>query len=232
MPVDSQEALNRTLIYELVSSAFPDPAPGTRRSLIARTKILIVEDEPDFRDLVVDWLEGEGYEVHSAANGWEGLQKFAEVRPHLTITDLRMPSMDGFQLITRIREISDGHVLALTAMDDTENIVLGLELGADEYLLKPVAKREFLARVQSLVRRAKSPEEAPVEYQDSLITLDLLTHGAKCRGEEVQMRPTEYRLLTYLALNNGRILSNHELLDNVWGLIAARWTLSNGTFPP
>ena len=87
--------------------------------------------------------------------------------------------------------ISDAHVLTLTAMGDTENTIRGLNLGADEYLVKPIVKREFLVRVRSMVRRAKPPEEVPVEYRDSVISLDLLTHDASCKGETVHMRPTE-----------------------------------------
>ncbi len=198
---------------------------------MADTKLLIVDDEPDFLALVHGWLEDDGYDVHTAANRWDGLQEFVDFRPQLTITDIRMPAMDGFQLISRIREISEAHVMALTAMGDTENTVRGLELGADEYLVKPIIKREFLARVRSLVRRAKPPEDVPVEYRDSVITLDLLTHGAICRGEEVHMRPTEYRLLTYMALNRDRVLSHQELLDKVWGsdggsLDSLKWHVS------
>ncbi|NQW22953.1 MAG: response regulator transcription factor [SAR202 cluster bacterium] len=198
---------------------------------MAEPKVLIVDDEADFQALVQSWLEDDGYEVYTAANGWEGLQIFADVRPALTITDVRMPAMDGFQLISRIREISDAHILALTAMGDTENTVRGLEIGADEYLVKPVAKREFLARVRSLVRRAKPPGEVPVRYQDTVVMLDLLTHDASCRGESIHMRPTEYRLLTYLTLNKDRVLSHQELLDNVWGdqggsLDSLKWHIS------
>ena len=87
--------------------------------------------------------------------------------------------------------ISDAHVLALTAIGDTENTIRGLDLAADEYLVKPIVKREFLARVRSMVRRAKPPGEVPVEYRDSVISLDLLTHDASCRGETVYMWPTE-----------------------------------------
>ena len=156
---------------------------------------------------------------------------FAEVRPQLTITDVRMPTMDGFQLISRIREISDAHVLAFTAMGDTDNTVRGLELGADDYIVKPIPKREFLARVRSIVRRATPPDEVPVEYRDSVVVLNLLTHDASCRGESIHMRPTEYRLLTYLALNSDRVLRHQELLDNVWGdqggsLDSLKWHIS------
>ena len=198
---------------------------------MADSKILIVEDDADFQALIQSWLEEEGYEVHTAANGWEGLQVFAEVRPHLTITDVRMPAMDGFQLISRIREISDAHVLALTAMGDTESTVRGLELGADEYLVKPIPKREFLVRVRSLLRRAKPPGEVPVEYRDSVLMLGLLAHDVSCRGEPLHLRPTEYRLLTYLVLNRDRVLDHEELLDNVWGerggsLDSLKWHVS------
>ena len=198
---------------------------------MADPKVLIVDDEADFQALVRSWLEEDGYEVYAAADGWDGLQLFAEVRPQLTITDVRMPAMDGFQLISRIREISDAHVLAFTAMGDTESTIRGLELGADEYLVKPVPKREFLARVRSMVRRATPPSEVPVEYQDSVIMLNLLTHDASCRGKQIHMRPTEYRLLTYLALNRDRVLRHQELLDNVWGdqggsLDSLKWHVS------
>ena len=194
-------------------------------------KVLIVEDEADFLALVRSWLEDEGYEVYAAANGWEGLQLFAEIRPQLTITDVRMPAMDGFQLISRIREISDAHLLALTSMGDTENTVRGLDLGADEYLVKPIAKREFLARVRSSVRRATPPGVVPVDYQDPVLTLDLLTHTASCRGEAIHLRPTEFRLLTFLALNCDRVLHHQELLDKVWGdqggsLDSLKWHVS------
>jgi DNA-binding response OmpR family regulator len=211
--------------------AFNGREPPRFGGLMADTKVLIVDDEPDFLALIQSWLEDDGYEVFSATNGWEGLQVFAEVRPQLTITDVRMPTMDGFQLISRIREISEAHVLALTAMGDTKNTVRGLELGADEYLVKPVVKREFLARVRSFIRRAKPPSDFPVNYQDPVISLDLLTREANFRGEVVHMRPTEYRLLSYLALNCDRVLSHQELLDNVWGndrgsLDSLKWHVS------
>jgi len=116
-------------------------------------------------------------------------------------------------------------------MGDTENTVRGLDLGADEYLVKPVVKREFLARVRSFIRRAKPPADFPVEYRDSVIFLDLLTRDANFRGETVHLRPTEYRLLSYLALNCDRVLSHQEILDKVWGnergsLDSLKWHVS------
>ena len=105
--------------------------------------------------------------------------------------------------------------MPLTAKGYTENTIRGLNLGADEYLVKPIVKREFLARVRSMVRRAKPPGEVLVEYRNSVISLDLLTQDASFRGETVHIRPAEYRLFTYMALNHNRVLSRQELLDKV-----------------
>ena len=116
-------------------------------------------------------------------------------------------------------------------MDDTGNAFRGLDLGADEHLVKPIVKQEFVAQVRSMVRRAKPPGEVPVEYRDSVVSLDLLTPDASFRGETVHVRPTEYRLLAYLALNHNRVLSHQELLDKVWGndggsLDSLKWRVS------
>ena len=127
--------------------------------------------------------------------------------------------------------ISDAHVLALIAMADTENTFRGLDFAADEYLVKPVVKREFVARVRSMVRRGKPPGEVPVEYRNSVISLDLLTHDASFRGGTVHLRPAKYRLLAYLAPNRNPVLSHQELLDKVWGndggsLDSLKWHVS------
>ena len=123
------------------------------------SKILVVDDEPEMLALLIEWLEEDGHDVSTASNGWDALEIFIDRRPVLTITDLRMPGMDGFQLIKRIREISNTHVIALTAMGGEEHTVLGFDLGADEYLVKPVSKKVFLARVRSILRRAAPDEE-------------------------------------------------------------------------
>ncbi|MDA0264421.1 MAG: response regulator transcription factor [Chloroflexi bacterium] len=118
------------------------------------SKILIVDDEPEMLSLLNEWLEEDGHDVEAASNGWEALEMFVDQRPALTITDLRMAGMDGLQLISRIRQISNTHVIALTAMDAEEQTLRGFEMGADEYMVKPVSKRIFLARVRSMLRRA------------------------------------------------------------------------------
>ncbi len=181
-------------------------------------KILVVDDEPDHLAIVQRWLEDDGYEVVTAANGWDGLEMLAEHRPDLTITDIRMPQMDGFQLIKRIREVSDGHVMALTRMGDEEDVMHGLELGADDYLSKPISKRMFLVRVRTMLRRASTPEEIPTDYTDSCMSLSFLTHEASLHGDGLSLRPLEFLLLSYLARNHERVVGHEEILDNVWGV--------------
>ena len=199
---------------------------------MSSTKILVVDDEPGIRSLLEQWLEGAGHEVYTAANGWDGLELFCEHLPTLTVADLRMPGMDGFQMIQRIREISNAYVLALTSLSNEEHTIRGLDLGADEYLVKPVPKREFLARISSLLRRATPPASVPVRYSDNQLSLDFLTHEASIRGLTLNLRPTEFRLISYLVLNNDRVIDHQELLDRVWGdqagsLDSLKWYISS-----
>lgn len=116
--------------------------------------ILVVDDEPLLLGLIRDWLDGAGYTVYTAGDAAEALQRFTECQPTLVITDLRLPGMDGFQLIQRIREISDTFIMAFTALGTDEHLIYGLDLGADDYVVKPVYKSQFLARVYALLRRS------------------------------------------------------------------------------
>jgi two-component system KDP operon response regulator KdpE len=195
-------------------------------------RILVVEDEPEMLALLSEWLEEDGYQVKTAGNAWDALEAFVELKPALTITDLRMPGMDGFQLIRRIRQMSDAHVMALTALDGDEHTIRGLDLGADEYLRKPISKRVLLAHVRSLLRRAEPDDDVPVEYSDSTVTINFLTHQATVLGEPLHLRPTEFRLLVYLVQNPERVLSHQELLDRVGGpqtgsLESLKWYISS-----
>ena len=196
------------------------------------TKVLVVDDEPQLVSLLQEWLEEDGYEVYGSTDGEEALRLFSQHRPALSTIDLRMSGMDGFQLISRIREMSDGHLLVLTALGGEDQMVRGLELGADEYLVKPVSRRVFLARVRALLRRAPPSEEVPSIYSDAHLTLNFLTHEALLRGQTLHLRPTEFRLLTFLAQNNERVIGHHELLDRVWGdqggsLDSLKWYISS-----
>jgi two-component system KDP operon response regulator KdpE len=182
-----------------------------------RSTILIVDDEPELVELLQDWLQEEGFDVHSATDSAEGLRLFFQLHPVLTITDLRMPGMDGFQLISRIREMSDSHVLVVTALEGEEYMIRGLGLGADDFLVKPVSKLTLLAKVRALLRRAPATEEAATGYVDNRVSLNYLTHEAEVRGQPMDFTPTEFKLLAYLCTNQDRVASHQEILDKVWG---------------
>ena len=177
---------------------------------LVSTRILVVDDEPEMLALLSEWLEEDGNEVSTASNGWDAIDIFVDRKPALTITDLRMPGMDGFQLIRRIREISNTHVIALTAMGSEEHTVLGFDLGADEYLVKPVSKRVFLARVRSILRRAAPDEELALKYEDDVLMLDFRSHETHVHGESLRLRPTEFKLLAFLVQNSDRVLTHQE----------------------
>ena len=192
-------------------------------------RVLVVDDEVDMVSLLREWLNEEAYEVFSAYNGWQAFRAFFQNRPDLVITDLRMPGMDGFELIRRIREVSDGPVLALTALEGEDVMVRGLNLGADEYLVKPVTKRVFLARIRSLLRRVRlsaqvphstqctmAPVGSPHTYSDDIVELNFLTHEVRISGETVPLGPLEDRLLAFLVGNRNRVVGFQELLDRVW----------------
>lgn len=185
---------------------------------MGQPRILLVDDEPNLMGLLQEWLEAEEYEVHCARDGGEALPMFFNLRPDLSVTDLRMPGMDGFQLIQRIREISsDSHLVVLSALGNEENVVRGLELGADEYMVKPVSKRVFLAKVRSLLRRATAADQDFCAYSDSALSLNFLTYEVVANGRPLSLRPTAFRLLSFLVQNHHRVVGYQELLDRVWG---------------
>jgi len=184
---------------------------------VPQPKILIVEDEPNLALLLNEWLQEEGYEVHTGANGREGIQRFYQIRPDLCIVDLIMPVMDGFQLVSRIREISDVHIIALTALGDERFVSRVLNLGADQYLVKPVTRKAFVARVKAVLRRITPAEGEPSTYSDRSLTLNYLTRELVVRGKTSRLRPTEFRLLGYLCQNSHRVVGQEETLNHVWG---------------
>ena len=191
--------------------------PSIGDQSITSHKILVVDDEPLIVQLLQEWLQDEGYQVYAASSGREAVGVFFEHRPTLSIVDLVMPGMDGFQLITRMREMSDAHILVLSALDSDDQVIRGLNLGADEYLVKPVSRRSFLARVRALLRRASPPADTSSAYSDEVLTLDFQTHEVRVRGEARNLTPTEFRLLGYLCQNRHRVVGHSEALNRVWG---------------
>jgi two-component system KDP operon response regulator KdpE len=179
-------------------------------------KILIVDDESGLRELVRINLEHEGYGVLQAENGVQGVDMVREQQPDLVIMDVMMPEMDGWEACRKLREFSQVPVLMLTARVQSQDIVTGLDSGADDYLLKPFNMDELMARVRALLRRVPSPNR-PVSAGGGEISIDKQKREVLVRGEPVDLTPTEYDLLLLLAENAGAVLEHEALLRGVWG---------------
>jgi len=182
-------------------------------------KILVIEDDEDIRTVVATRLKRAGYEVTIASDGKDGLRHFYGDRPDLVVLDVAMPVMDGWQVLERLREVSDVPVLILTAATQERDKLRGLRSGADDYITKPFSGEELLARVEVALRRAASSvkESGITGYSDAEIAIDFPKHEVFSRGEPVELSPTEFRLLTVLTKNANQVLSQDQLLDQVWG---------------
>lgn len=181
-------------------------------------KVLVIEDEPDIRELVEGHLTREGYRTIVAGDGRSGLREFYQHRPDLVLLDIMMPEMDGWEVCRRIREVSDTPIIVLSARAAEADRVRGLNLGADDYLLKPFGQAELLARVRAVLRRYRTPApEAEDVYADSRLRVDFGQHVVSRRGEEVPLSAREFSLLTLLVKNAGRVLTHEQILDRVWG---------------
>ena len=198
------------------------------------TRILLVEDEESYRDPLTYLLEREGFEVATAANGTDALTRFEEQGADLVLLDLMLPGLSGTEVCRRLRATSDVPVIMLTAKDDEIDKVVGLELGADDYVTKPYSSRELLARVRAVLRRraASVPVGAPaasgaastvVEADDDEllvsgpVRMDVERHTVRVRGELVQFPLKEFELLEMLLRNAGRVLTRGQLIDRIWG---------------
>jgi two-component system KDP operon response regulator KdpE len=184
-----------------------------------RETVLVVDDDPDLIELIQYNLEGEGYAVIAARDGQEGLRLFYQDRPDVVVLDIAMPKLDGYQVCQRIREMTTTPVMILTAKGHEEEIIKGLDLGADDYLTKPFRVGELLARIRAILRRVHL-EPAPSEvltYSDPYLSIDLTARRVTASGQIVKLTPTEYKLLALLVKNKGRLLEFRQLLEGVWG---------------
>ena len=181
--------------------------------------ILVVDDERNIVQLARLYLRNEGYQVESAANGLEALEKVRQTSLSLILLDLMMPIMDGWEVCKQIRKTSDVPIIMLTARDDDIDKVVGLELGADDYVTKPFNPRELVARVKSILRRAvpdrREGESKQMKHGD--LEIDAGRREARVRGEEVQLAPKEFDLLWELLDHRGLVLTRDQLLERVWG---------------
>ncbi len=185
----------------------------------APASILVVEDESSIASFVSLYLKNAGFVVRTAATGNEGLASVRADTPSLIVLDLMLPDIDGIEVCRRIRTTSDVPILMLTARDEDVDKIIGLEVGADDYMTKPFNPRELVARVKSILRRATAdrrlPESAVIEHGD--LVVDAGRREARVAGDEVQLAPKEFDLLWELLDHRGLVLTRDQLLERVWG---------------
>jgi two-component system alkaline phosphatase synthesis response regulator PhoP len=181
--------------------------------------ILVIEDESSIASFVSLYLKNAGYAVKTAATGSEGLAQVAAGAPALIVLDLMLPDIDGIEVCKRIRQNSDVPILMLTARDEDVDKIIGLEVGADDYLTKPFNPRELVARIRSILRRAaperRQRESEVIEHGD--LRIDAGRREAKVGDEEIQLAPKEFDLLWELLDHRGLVLTRDQLLERVWG---------------
>jgi DNA-binding response OmpR family regulator len=181
--------------------------------------ILIVDDEARMRRFMQMNLDLEGYRVIEASNGLEALDRVREDLPDLVLLDVMMPELDGFEALRIIRETSTVPVIMLTVRDDESDKVKGLELGADDYVTKPFSPRELASRIKAVLRRTEmdSPSDKSMLVVDDYLKMDFNRRQVFAGGQEVKLRPTEYRLLYHLVQNAGYTMTHETILGKVWG---------------
>jgi DNA-binding response OmpR family regulator len=184
---------------------------------MTRHRILVVDDDADIRLLLRELLERAGYDVQEAEDGRAGLRAFFESPPSLVILDVSMPEMDGYQMLERLRDLSDVPVLMLTARSQELEKVRGLSAGADDYVPKPFGRQELLARLQALLRRTGGKTEVVEAYADEFVEIDYAQRRVVVQGRTVRLTPLEFKLLAAFVQNPGLVLSRDQLLELVWG---------------
>lgn len=186
---------------------------------MSKTKILLVDDDPNIRQLVNLYLEKEGFEVSMADRGDAALQMFQASPPDLMLLDVMLPGMDGWQVLREARKTSNAPIIMLTAKDETFDKVLGLELGADDYVAKPFDMKELVARIKAVLRRFQ-PQETPGENRElhfNGLTVNLNQYAVTYLGQPLEMPPKELELLYFLAGHPNQVFTREQLLEQVWG---------------
>jgi two-component system, OmpR family, alkaline phosphatase synthesis response regulator PhoP len=194
---------------------------------IAVTTVLVVDDEPNLLDLVTGYLEREGFVVATASDGPTAVDTARALGPDLVVLDLMLPGFDGLEVCRRLRQFTDAYVLMLTARADEVDRIVGLEVGADDYLPKPFSPRELVARVKAMLRRPRassagvaasaSAADPPPSLRFGGLTIDTARHEVVLRGVTVALTPREFTLLATLAGQPGRVFTRAQLLEQVWG---------------
>jgi len=183
-----------------------------------KLKILVVDDDEHIAELISLYLNKEGYETREVYNGREAVALFKEYSPHLVMLDLMLPGLDGYQVCGEIRKVSSAPIIMLTAKSEPFDKVLGLELGADDYIVKPFDSKEMIARVKAVMRRYEKNESGT----DHMVVLPNLSvnqtrYNAIYHGKELDLPPKEFELLFFLASHPNQVFTREQLLDQIWG---------------
>lgn len=184
------------------------------------TKILVIDDEPSIVNLVQAYLKPEGYEVFTAADGPSGLKAARAFKPDLIVLDLMLPGMDGIELLSRLRRESQVYVIMLTARTEETDKIVGLSVGADDYVTKPFSPRELVARIKAALRRMQAGTNSSVEggvLAFRHVRIDVEARQVTVDDQPIDLTTSEFDLLRALAENRGRVLSREQLLERVWG---------------
>jgi len=185
--------------------------------MVSKVKILMIDDDVNICELIRLYLEKEGYEVMSVYNGIKAIEVFKEFSPNLILLDIMLPGADGWQVCREIRKKSSVPIIMLTAKGETFDKVLGLELGADDYIVKPFDPKELIARVKAVLRRYEHKETETHEVIYPNLVINKSDYSVKLNGKQLELPPKELELLFFLASNPNKVFTREQLLEHVWG---------------
>jgi two-component system OmpR family response regulator len=180
-------------------------------------KVLVIDDDVNICELIRLYLEKEGYQVLAVYNGKKGIEVFSDFAPSIVILDIMLPGADGWQVCREIRKVSNIPIIMLSAKGETFDKVLGLELGADDYIVKPFEPKELVARIKAVLRRYEYKDINTQEIVYPNLVINKTNYTVKVAGKEVEMPPKELELLFFLASNPNKVFTREQLLEHVWG---------------
>ena len=179
--------------------------------------ILVVEDDRNISDLIRRYMEKEGFEVRSAYDGGKAMEEFEKQAPDLVLLDIMLPVMDGWAVCSKIRETSKVPIIMLTAKSEVNDRITGLEMGADDYIIKPFEMKELMARINAVLRRSEIPDDTKKRLVFDKLIIDLDSYELIVDGKKIDTPPKELELLYHLASTPNRVYTRNQLLDEVWG---------------
>jgi two-component system KDP operon response regulator KdpE len=184
-----------------------------------KEKILVIDDDTEFLELMRVWLQNAAFDVFIAADGIQGLKNLYTIRPNLVLLDANMPEIDGWEVCQRIRYMCDIPVLMITVNGQKADLLRGFDLGADDYLVKPVHFKEVVARVRAILRRVNLSEGdyLPESFHNGEIEVNWKNHQVRIRGQQVKLTPTEFKLLSCLIKNRNWVVTHDQILEKIWG---------------